>query len=176
MAISTNQKPTIYRNLYENTGPVSCRHKATMLNIMLMLIQDLANLVTVSGHCHDHNNVKLRRENGYQRLNCGLPVQQRVPDYGKALCKSPRDHSWRSNLLVTSLKWIKHAPSLASTCKQRSWARWRTELSNNCGSYGKLTRKDLIKYRHIATRLQYLQTILFIFRRGAILNLTSDDR
>ena len=22
MAISTNQKPTIYRNLYENTGPV----------------------------------------------------------------------------------------------------------------------------------------------------------
>ena len=26
---------------------------------MLMLIQDLANLVTVSDHCHDHNNVKL---------------------------------------------------------------------------------------------------------------------
>ena len=23
MAISTNQKPTIYRNLYENTGPAS---------------------------------------------------------------------------------------------------------------------------------------------------------
>ena len=23
MAISTNQKPTIYRNLYENTGPVA---------------------------------------------------------------------------------------------------------------------------------------------------------
>ena len=24
MTISTNQKPTIYRNLYENTGPGSC--------------------------------------------------------------------------------------------------------------------------------------------------------
>ena len=30
-----------------------------MLNIMLMLIQDVANLGTVSDHCHDHNNVKL---------------------------------------------------------------------------------------------------------------------
>ena len=26
MAISTNQKPTIYRNLYENTGPVNHNH------------------------------------------------------------------------------------------------------------------------------------------------------
>ena len=26
MAISTNQKPTIYRNLYENTGPVGYLH------------------------------------------------------------------------------------------------------------------------------------------------------
>ena len=27
MAISTNQKPTIYRNLYENTGPEICLYK-----------------------------------------------------------------------------------------------------------------------------------------------------
>ena len=30
MAISTNQKPTIYRNLYENTGPV-IDHSVSML-------------------------------------------------------------------------------------------------------------------------------------------------
>ena len=27
MAISANQKPTIYRNLYENTGPATSRHR-----------------------------------------------------------------------------------------------------------------------------------------------------
>ena len=43
---------------------------------MLMLIQDLANLVMVSDHCHDPNNVKLRRENGYQRLNSGLHLEK----------------------------------------------------------------------------------------------------
>ena len=31
MAISTNQKPTIYRNLYENTGPVLCIFLLTVL-------------------------------------------------------------------------------------------------------------------------------------------------
>ena len=30
MAISTNQKPTIYRNLYENTGPVHPKNRCLL--------------------------------------------------------------------------------------------------------------------------------------------------
>ena len=41
MAISTNPKPTIYRNLYENTGPVSqtLLHVSQLSDIILVIIQ-----------------------------------------------------------------------------------------------------------------------------------------
>ena len=35
MALSTNQKPTIYRNLYENTGPGQSMSTLTLSNFVL---------------------------------------------------------------------------------------------------------------------------------------------
>ena len=42
MAISTNQKPTIYRNLYKNTCPVNTTH---LYNIYTMLVQHCINVI-----------------------------------------------------------------------------------------------------------------------------------
>ena len=38
MAISTNQKPTIYRNLYENTGPEYSRED-DRIHLLLVLLR-----------------------------------------------------------------------------------------------------------------------------------------
>ena len=40
MAISTNQKPTIYRNLYENTAPVEQREMRNQRKPCIKLIVD----------------------------------------------------------------------------------------------------------------------------------------
>ena len=47
MAISTNQKPTIYRNLYENTGPALQSQKAVSMQLLpLGFVEQNTNILS----------------------------------------------------------------------------------------------------------------------------------
>ena len=59
MAISTNQKPTIYRNLYENTGPGiivvarhSCKNRLPNNGYMIGLMQNWHQTYQIISELH----------------------------------------------------------------------------------------------------------------------------